>query len=105
MALRYDRFYYKPLLDCLTISSSTIEGLGVFALDTIEEGTDLGETHIKVPMIMGYIRTPLGGFLNHAEDANCHLTLTQDWDDYFVYNVFTSRDIEDGEELTLNYDE
>ena len=46
MALRYDRFYYKPLPDCLTISSSIIEGLGVFAVENIEGGIDLGETRI-----------------------------------------------------------
>jgi SET domain-containing protein len=105
VGLRYNRFYYKPLPDSLTISASEIEGLGVFAVDDIEEGFDLRETHIKVPMILGYIRTPLGGFVNHSEDPNCYLTLTQEWDDYFVYSLFSSRNIERGEELTLNYDE
>jgi SET domain-containing protein len=55
-------------------------------------------------MIAGYIRTPLGGFLNHAEEPNCYLALSQDWDDYRVYNLITMCEIEQDEELTLNYD-
>ena len=54
-------------------------------------------------MIIGYIRTPIGGFLNHSEDSNCHLVITQDWDDYLIYNVYTSRKIKKGEELLLEY--
>ena len=102
--LRYDRFYYNPLPDEVTLDNSDINGIGVFALQNIEEGVDLGSTHIKVPMIAGYIRTPLGGFLNHAEEPNCYLALSQDWDDYRVYNLITMCEIEQDEELTLNYD-
>ena len=102
--IRYDRFYYKPLPDELTIDESDIEGLGIFATENIEEAFDLGSTHIKVPMIAGYIRTPLGGFINHSEEPNCYLVLSQDWDDYRVYNLITLREIEKGEEVVLNYD-
>jgi SET domain-containing protein len=58
-----------------------------------------------VPMFNGLIRTPIGGFLNHAEDANCLLDLVHDWDDCQIYHVITTRDIEKGEELTLDYEE
>ena len=102
--LRYDRFYYKPLPDELTIGESDIEGLGLFSTQNIPEGSDLGSTHIKVPMIAGYIRTPLGGFINHSENPNCFLALSQDWDDYRVYNLITLCDIEIGSELLLDYD-
>jgi hypothetical protein len=55
-------------------------------------------------MIAGYIRTPLGGFINHSENPNCFLVLSQDWDDYMVYNLITLCDIEVNDELLLNYD-
>lgn len=102
--LRYDRFYYNPLPDEVTLDNSDIDGIGVFATQDIEEAIDLGSTHIKVPMIAGYIRTPLGGFINHSEEPNCYLALSQDWDDYRVYNLITLSKIKEGEELTLDYD-
>ena len=102
--IRYNRFYYKPLPDEVTIGESSIEGLGLFSTQSIPEGTDLGSTHLKVPMIAGYIRTPLGGFINHSENPNCFLVLSQDWDDYMVYNLVTLCDIELNDELLLNYD-
>ena len=100
---KYNKFYYKPLPDFLNIEPSDIEGLGLFAKEDISAGTNLGMSHIKVPIIYGFIRTPLGGFFNHDEDANCYIEEELDWDDYRVFNVFTSRDINCGEELTLNY--
>ena len=39
---------YKPLPDSVTIKSSDINGLGLFATKGIGQGTDLGTTHIKV---------------------------------------------------------
>ena len=96
--LRYDRFYYKPLPEEVTVGESDI------ATQSIEEAFDLGSTHIKVPMIAGYIRTPLGGFINHSEEPNCYLALSQDWDDYKVYNLVTLHKIEEGEEIVLDYD-
>jgi len=101
----YNPFYYKPLPDELTIDQSEIEGLGIFATTEIDPDTDLGTTHIKVPMFQGYIRTPIGGFLNHADDANCELVLIHDWDDCLVYNVVTTRAVLPGEELVLNYED
>ena len=88
----------------MTVGESEIDGIGVFATQNIEEAVDLGSTHIKVPMIAGYIRTPLGGFINHSEEPNCYLVLSQDWDDYRVYNVMTLCEIQEGDEITLNYD-
>jgi hypothetical protein len=102
--IRYDRFYYEPLPKFLTIGDSDIDGLGLFATEDIDEDEDLGTTHIKAPMIAGFIRTPLGGFINHSEEPNCVLILTQDWDDYRIYNLYTLQKIHMGEEITLNYD-
>ena len=80
-----------------------IEGHGLFAIETINADFDLGMSHIKVPIITGYVRTSIGGFLNHSDDANCFLTEELDWDDYKTFNVYTIKEIKTGEELTLNY--
>ncbi|MGI9359359.1 MAG: SET domain-containing protein [Paracoccaceae bacterium] len=103
MQPKYNKFYYKPLPGGLEIKRSTIEGLGLFATENIPGETDLGMSHIKVPIIQGYIRTALGGFVNHAGDENCFILEKLDWDDYRIFHIMTSRDIYKGEELTLNY--
>ena len=104
MKIQYNRFYYKPLPDEVCIKESPIDGHGIFAAQDIEENKDLGSTHIKVPMIITYIRTPLGGFINHSDEPNCFLDCTQDWDDYLVFNIITKRSIAKGEELLLDYE-
>ena len=60
---------YKPLLDSLTIKSSGIDGLGLFAKEFIVRGTNLGMSHIKLGDKI--YRTPLGGFINHSNNPNC----------------------------------
>ena len=55
-------------------------------------------------MILTYIRTPLGGFINLSDEPNCFLDCTQDWDDYLVFNIITKRSIAKGEELLLDYE-
>ena len=93
---------YNPLPPRLTIKSSLISGLGLFATAGIAQGTNLGTTHIKVD---GKIfRTPLGGFINCDENANCvkvemrtEGSITDKW------NLVTLRNINNGEELTLKY--
>ena len=93
---------YNPLPPRLTIKTSLINGLGLFATAGIAQGTNLGTTHIKVN---GEIfRTPLGGFINCDENANCvkvemraEGSITDKW------NLLTLRNIKNGEELTLKY--
>ena len=100
---------YKPLPDSLTIATSGINGLGLFAKENIALGTNLGMTHIKFNGTI--FRTPLGGFINHANDANCvkaELLMTNHDDpkhkfDYKKWNLITIRDIKPGEELTIRY--
>ena len=93
---------YNPLPDRLTIQASTINGLGLFATKGIGQGTNLGTTHIKVDSKI--FRTPLGGFINCDENANCikvemgtEGSITDKW------NLVTLRNITSGEELTLKY--
>ena len=95
---------YKPLPDSLTIKQSGINGLGLFAKESLKQGTNLGMTHIQISETI--VRTPLGGFVNHAEDPNCEkvkLFFTHEDYRFTKYNLITIKDIKGGEELTLNY--
>ena len=49
---------YAPLPKSLTIKTSKINGLGLFAKEDIEQGTNLGTSHVKLGEQI--IRTPLG---------------------------------------------
>ena len=65
---------YSPLPYFLTIKQSDIEGLGLFAKENIDRGVDLGVSHVHHHKFLNsYIRTPLGGFVNHSEEPNCKL--------------------------------
>ena len=100
---------YKPLPESLTIKTSKVNGLGLFAQEGIAQGTNLGISHIKFGEEI--FRTPLGGFINHANDSNCikvQLLMTNHDDpavkfDYKKWNLITIKDIQQGEELTLTY--
>ena len=62
---------YKPLPKCLTIKKSPIEGLGLYATANIKANSFIGLTHIQnKDFENGYVRTPLGGFYNHANEPN-----------------------------------
>ena len=103
MKVKYDRFYYKPLPEEVYIDKSKIEGHGIFASCEIKAKHDLGSTHIKVPMIVGYIRTPLGGFINHSEKPNCFINENIHYHDGWQRELYTTRPIKAGEELTVYY--
>ena len=108
---------YKPLPNSLTIKTSKVNGLGLFATEGIGQGTNLGMCHVELGQLM--IRTPLGGFLNHAEDANCvkvkSLLTRQQWNhrvdlskaeyniDFTKFNLIALRNIKKDEELTVQY--
>ena len=100
---------YKPLPESLTIKSSDIHDLGLFADQDIKQGTNLGMTHLKIGDTI--FRTPLGGFINHANEPNCvkvELRMTSEdlqghQYSYKKWNLITSQNIEEGEELTLRY--
>ena len=87
---------YKPLPESLTIKPSSIDGLGLFAAQTIPKNTDLGMIHFTYGELI--IRTPLGGFINHSEKPNCKkLDLEDEW------HLKTITEIKKDEELTLKY--
>tara|TARA_Y100001951_G_scaffold19348_1_gene14463 strand:+ start:133 stop:444 length:312 start_codon:yes stop_codon:yes gene_type:complete len=91
---------YKPLPDSLTIKESKVNGLGLFATKGIAQGTNLGRSHISLNG--DYIRTPLGGFINHADEANCVKVELKE-DKYKKWSLLTLRNIKEGEELTVSY--
>ena len=95
---------YKPLPESLTIKSSGIEGLGLFADQDIKQATNLGMSHIKLDDTI--FRTRLGGFINHSNEPNCakvELLMKNDSLDYKKWNLITLQDIKEGEELTVRY--
>ena len=108
---------YKPLPESVTIKTSKVNGLGLFADQKIMQGTNLGMCHLELGQLI--IRTPLGGFVNHSNDANCvkvKLLLTRaQWNhradlpkadynvDFKKWDLMTLRDIKEGEELTVKY--
>ena len=97
---------YRPLPDGLIIKESNIEGLGLFSLKTIPKGTVLGTSHIKDSRFEnGYIRTPLGGFVNHSDNPNVETIgpgKSRDIDTG-IMKLKTLADIKPLDELTLNY--
>ena len=100
---------YKPLPESVTIKPSGVHGLGLFADQKIMRGTNLGMSHLKIGDII--FRTPLGGFINHANEPNCikaELRMTSEDLQGHAYsdkkwNLITTQDIKKGEELTVRY--
>ena len=90
---------YRPLPEEVTIKKSFIEGLGLFANENIPMNTKLGISHVKDDRFEnGYIRTPVGAFVNHADVPNCEFYVE---DDYIILR--TIRNINQGNELTAEY--
>ena len=107
--LQTKKTMYKPLPESLTIKESDIHDLGLFAKEGIAQGTNLGMSHVSIGS--GIIRTPMGGFINHSNDANTvkvELKITEKDDPLLrvatqKWNLVTLRDIKEGEELTVRY--
>ena len=111
---------YKALHSDLTIKKSSIHGLGIFAIKAIPKDTVVGVSHVKDNdntgrYQQGYIRTPLGGFINHSGQPNCikvkpslrgfppHWPIIKEGEEASSMAIRTNRDIKEGEELTLFY--
>jgi len=92
---------YHPLPSGLTVADSGIAGQGVFTTRRLVTGTALGTSHYRIDGI--YIRTPLGGFINHSETPNCERAQIRVKPHYDKWNITVTEDIEEGEELTLKY--
>ena len=100
---------YKPLPESITIKQSGINGLGVFAEQDIKQATNLGMCHLKIGDTI--FRTPLGGFINHANEPNCIKAELRMSDEdmkghqynYKKWNLIAIQNIKKGEELTVRY--
>jgi len=90
---------YRPLPPYLTIKSSSVEGLGLFAVEPIKKSINIGISHVKdIHFANGYIRTPLGGFVNHSTTPNC-----KTFYEGRLISIITITDIKAGDEITLKY--
>ena len=99
---------YNPLPKELTLGESEIHDIGLFAKKDIKRGHDFGISHIQIGKEL--YRTPLGGFINHSDDPNCTKSVFRVSNvddliksDYKAWRLFTTEDIESGDELTLTY--
>jgi|TARA_B110000046_G_scaffold97156_1_gene104868 hypothetical protein len=98
---------WRPLPGFLTIKESSIEGLGLFTTKTLPAGTDLGITHIyDIRFQDGYIRLPLGAFINHHEIPNCNAILSVNdpiRGPLRHIRIVTLIDLAEGAEITVKY--
>ena len=92
---------YNPLPSGIVVADSGIAGQGLFTTRRLVAGTELGASHYRIDDQM--IRTPLGGFLNHADEPNCQRSQIRIRPSFDKWNVIVLEDIEEGEELTLKY--
>jgi hypothetical protein len=92
---------YNPLPAGLMVADSRISGQGVFTTRRLVAGTELGISHYRIDEIL--IRTPLGGFINHADEPNCVRNQIRIKPSFDKWNLVVIEDIEEGEELTLKY--
>ena len=93
---------YQPLVKGLTIKESSIDGLGLFATEDLRAGIYLGVTHVWEEK-RGWIRTPLGGFINHSEDPNCFINENIHYHDGRQRELYVVKPIQKGEEITIYY--
>ena len=95
---------YKPLPDSVAVKESSIHGYGLFATDPIKKGFHLGVSHVYAPGFhQNYIRTPVGGFINHSDVPNCVKIESPEQSKLTYFSLVTTRDIEQNEELTVKY--
>jgi len=92
---------YHPLPSGLTVADSGISGQGLFTTRRLVMGTMLGISHYRIDG--EYIRTPLGGFINHSDEPNCKRHQIRVKPDFDKWSIMVIEDIDEGEELTLKY--
>ena len=97
------KFDYRPLCQGLTLKESPIDGIGLFATEDFKAGIFLGETHIWEERRRDWIRTPLGGFINHSEDPNCYISTNIHYHNGDQRELYTTKPIYEGQELTVYY--
>ena len=92
---------YQPLPSGITVADSGIAGQGLFTTRRLVAGTELGISHYRIDG--EYIRTPLGGFINHSAKPNCQRNQIRIKPYHDKWNLVVIEDIDEGSELTLKY--
>jgi len=92
---------YHPLPSGIMVADSGISGQGLFTTRRLVAGTNLGISHWRIDKEL--IRTPLGGFINHADEPNCVRNQIRIKPGFDKWNLLVIEDIEEGCELTLKY--
>lgn len=77
--------------------------MGLHTTTSLKAGIYLGETHIWEANRWDWIRTPLGGFINHSSNPNCFIHTNIHYHNGQQRELYTVRPIEQGEELTVYY--
>ena len=103
----HEKKNYTPLSHDLFIEESMINGQGLFSSHDLPKETDLGVSHIEFEKdkmsAKELIRTPLGGFINHSSNPNCFINTNIHYHDGQQRELYTTRPIKTGEELTVYY--
>ena len=105
---------YKPLPSGLIIKDSDIQGQGVFTTRDLHVGCNLGYSHYRIDTSGVesineeenknlFIRTPLGGFINHSDTPNCGRSQIRIKPGFDKWTITVIKNITAGEELTLKY--
>ena len=90
---------YTPLPTYLAIGPSNIHGAGIIAKEDIPSDIIIGISHIYDPDFENdYIRTPLGGFINHSDNPNCKFVTDDEYK-----KLKTIKHINSQDELTCKY--
>ena len=101
--MKFRKHHYKPLPEFLELQVSSIHGMGLFAREDIKAGTYMGVTHIWETGRDTYIRTPLGGFINHSNNPNCFLNQNTHFPRGEQRELIAIKPIALGEEITVYY--
>ena len=93
---------YRPLPPQVTVSPSEIDGLGLHSVIDLEAARYLGISHILASdKDSDWVRTPLGGFINHSEEPNAVILICDTV--RLKRKLYTIRPIKAGEEITIYY--
>tara|TARA_R110000824_G_C14679222_1_gene620034 strand:- start:56 stop:397 length:342 start_codon:yes stop_codon:yes gene_type:complete len=92
---------YKPLPDGLIIKDSGIQGQGLFTTRDLHVGCNLGVSHYRIDN--EFIRTPLGGFINHSDTPNCGKSQIRIKPGFDKWSLVVVENISAGSEITLKY--
>ena len=96
-------YNYSPIPPELERLKSDIDGEGIFVTDNFSKLNNI-ITHVVVRSLGLVSRTPVGGYLNHSENPNCTLIMSDGNYDVEIYCIKLLRDVVKEEELTLDYE-